>query len=478
MGSMNASLAHPSAECSTHLNRRAFVKTAATFASLTALSASRVLGANERIRVGLIGFGLIGRIHTRSLLAQPDVDLVAFSDTYQPRLDAAVSLTGGRAKPYRDFRQLLEDKTIDAVFVTTPDHWHALMTMMACAAGKDVYVEKPVTLFVKEGHWMVEVARRYKRVVQVGTQNRSGPQFARARDLIRDGKIGQIVSVQSNYFRNAMPGFGTPPDQDPPPDLNWDMMLGPAPFHRYNPNRGIYHFRWFWDYSGGQMTNLGQHGLDLVHWFLDVQAPISVYSTGGRFFLKDNCEVPDRQDAVIEYPGFTAMCQYRECSAGRGGQGMGGLLFHGTKGTLAVSRLGFEVWGDPKVAPNNLVARVLPGGHPVGGPQLKLELEPEKPQQWTENTKDETGDAVGDYGRHQRNFLDCIKSRKDPVTDIESGHRVVTTCHLANLSLKTGRKLVWDATKEEIVNDPEANHLLVRQYRKPWDAELKAFGVG
>jgi predicted dehydrogenase len=475
---MNTPPFRQNAACSPRLNRRAFVKTTATLASLTALSAGRVLGANERIRVGLIGFGLIGRIHAKSLLNQPDVDLVAFSDTYQPRLDAAVALTGGRAKAYRDFRLLLADKDVDAVFVTTPDHWHALMTMMACAAGKDVYVEKPVTLFVQEGRWMVEVARRYKRVVQVGTQNRSGPQFARARQLIRDGHIGQIVSIQSNYFRNVMPGFGNPPDQDPPPDLNWDMMLGPAPFRPYNPNRGIYHFRWFWDYSGGQMTNLGQHSLDLVHWFLDIQAPHSVYSTGGRFFIKDNCEVPDRQDAILEYPGFTAVCQYRECTAGRGGQGMGGLLFHGTKGTLAVSRSGFDISGDPKVAPNNIVAKVLPGGHPVGGPQANPALDPEKPEQWTENIKDETGDAVGDYGRHQRNFLDCIKSRQQPVTDLESGHRVVTACHLANLSLKTGRKLVWDASKEEIVNDPEANQLLKRPYRKPWDAELKALGIG
>jgi hypothetical protein len=181
---------------------------------------------------------------------------------------------------------------------------------------------------------------------------------------------------------------------------------------------------------------------------------------------------------VIEDPGFTAMCQYRECSAGRSGQGMGGLMFHGTRGTLAVSRTGFEMWGDPKVAPNNLVARVLPGGHPVGGPQINPELEPQKPEQWTEPAKDESGDAVGDYGRHQRNFLDCIKSRQSPLTDLESGHRVVTACHLANLSLKTGRKLVWDASKEEIVGDPDANQLLVRTYRKPWDAELKALGVG
>lgn len=462
---------------SASITRRTFVKQTATFAGMTALSARRVLGANERIRVGLIGFGLIGRIHTRSLMGQPDVDIVAFSDTYQPRLDEAMSLAGSRAKAYRDFRGLLDDKNVDAVWVTTPDHWHALMTMMACAAGKDVYVEKPLTLFVKEGRWMVNMANRYKRVVQVGTQNRSGPQFARARQFVREGKLGQMVSIQSTYFRNAMPGFGNPPDQDPPQDLDWDMMLGPAPARRYNPNRGIYHFRWFWDYSGGQMTNLGQHSLDLVHWFLDVQAPKSVYSTGGRFFLKDNCEVPDRQDAIIEYPGFTAVCQYRECSAGRSGQGMGGLIFHGTRGTLTISRSGYEVSGDPKVSPNNLVAKVLPGGHPAGGPKFNPELEPEKPQLWTEPMKDETGDAAGDYGRHQRDFLDCVKSRKQPISDLESGHRVATTCHLANLSLKTGRKIEWDAEKEEATGDSKINELLVRPYRKPWEAELRALGV-
>jgi predicted dehydrogenase len=465
----------PPSNSGTVITRRKFVKTTtAATAGLTALSASRVFGANERIGVGVVGFGLIGRIHTRALLVQPDVDIVGFAEAYQPRLDAALSLAGGRAKAFRDFRRLLEDKNVDAVWVATPDHWHALITMMACAAGKDVYVEKPLTLFINEGRWMVSVAQRYKRVVQVGTQNRSGPQFAHARQLVREGKLGQMVSVQCNYFRNATPGFGNPPDQEPPPGLDWDMLLGPAPYRPYNPNRGIYHFRWFWDYSGGQMTNLGQHSLDLVHWFLDVQAPTSVYSIGGRFFLKDNCEVPDRQDTIIEYPGFTAVSQFRECTAGRTGQGMGGLLFHGTRGTLAVSRTGFEIWGDPKVSPNNLVARVLPGGHPVGGPQFNPELDPPKPEQWTEPVKDESGDAVGDYGRHQRNFLDCVKSRAQPVTDLESGHRVATVCHLANLSLRNGRKITWDATKEEAVDDKEINQLLVRPYRKPWDAELKA----
>ncbi|MBM4020075.1 MAG: Gfo/Idh/MocA family oxidoreductase [Planctomycetes bacterium] len=454
------------------LSRRAFMQSG--IAGVTALSAGRVLGANERIGVGIIGFGLVGRIHTQSFMEQPDVRIVAVSDAYQPRLDAAAELVGGNVAKHRDFRRMLDSKDADAVVIATPDHWHGLMTMMACAAGKDVFVEKPFSLFVREGRWMVQAARRHKRVVQVGVQNRSGPVFQRAREFIRKGKLGQVVSAQNSYWRNVMPGFGSPPDQDAPPELDWEMWLGPAPARRYNPNRAIYHFRWFWDYSGGQMTNLGQHSLDLVHWFLDVQAPKAVYSTGGRFFLKDNCEVPDTQDVIHEYPGFTVTTQYREASAGRGGLGMGAMVFSGTFGSIAVSRGGYEVFPDPKINPINAVALMLGTGHPVGGPQPVPE---EKGRFWTEGEKDDSGDAMKDYRRHARDFLDCMRSRKDPAADIESGHRVATACHLANISLLTGRKITWDAEKEEIVGDSEASRMLVRPYRKPWDAQLRALGA-
>lgn len=452
-------------------SRRAFVRAAGV--GLAALSASRVLGANERIRVGLIGFGLIGRIHTRSFLSQPDVSIVGVCETYEPRLDAAAEMIGSDVAKYRDFRKLLDNKNIDAVVVATPDHWHALITMMACAAGKDVYVEKPMTRFVREGRWMVDVARRHKRVVQVGTQNRSGPNFQRARQFLRDGKLGQLVSVQCSFFRNLMPGFGSPPDQQPPPRLDWEMWQGPAEARPYNPNRAIYHFRWFWDYSGGQMTNLGQHSLDLVHWFAGVNAPRAVYSTGGRFFLKDNCQTPDTQDVILEYPGFTTVCQFREATAGRDRSGMGAAMFYGTYGTMVVGRTGFEVFPDPKVNPINTVAKIL-GGHPVGGPQPVPEP---KAEFWTQAEKDTSGNADADYRSHARNFLDCMRSRQDPLTDIESGHRVATACHLANISLHTGRKVVWDADKEQVTGDEQANAMLARAYRKPWDAELRALGV-
>jgi predicted dehydrogenase len=455
------------------LSRRSFIK-AGTVAAFTATSWHRVLGANERVGIGVIGFGLVGRIHARNFKAQPDTQVVAISETYQPRMEAGADLVGGRVAQHRDFRKLLEDKNVDAVVVATPDHWHALMTMLACAAGKDVYVEKPLTLFVREGRWMVEAARRHKRVVQVGTQQRSGPHYQQARELIRAGRIGQLVSVQCNYFRNVTPGFGHPAEGHPPPELDYEMWLGPAPKRPYNPNRALYHFRWFWDYSGGQMTNLGAHSLDTVHWIAGVKGPTAVSSAGGRFFLKDNCEVPDLQDALIEYPGFHTVCQFRECAAGHTRTGMGGVDFYGNKGTMTLGRDGYELVADKKENPVNIVARII-GGHPVGGPQPVPDAGEEY---WTEPSKDASGDWRDQYVQHVRNFLDCVKSRKEPNSDLESGHRVATVCHLANISLRTGRKIRWDAEKEAVVGDAEAGKMVVRPYRKPWDSELRALGVG
>jgi predicted dehydrogenase len=454
------------------IDRRTFVKAGAATA-LSAASWGRVAGANERIGIGMIGIGLMGRIHTRNFAAQPDVAMVGICDVYDPRAEVGAQIAGGNAIKCRDFRRLLDHKDIDAVVIATPDHWHAPLTMLACAAGKDVYVEKPLTLFVREGRWMIGVAKRYKRVVQVGVQNRSGPNFQRARQFIQEGKLGQILAAQDTYCRNLMPGFGTPADQQPPKELDWDMWLGPAPQRAWNPNRGIYHFRWIWDYAGGQMTNLGQHSLDIVQWFMGVTAPKSVYSMGGRSYLKDNMETPDNQDVLIEYPGFTGICVYREATGGARGLGMGGVAFFGTRGMMTVSRGGYEVFPDRKVNPFNTMANIL-GGHPVGGPQVTPEP---RDQFWTEKVKDTSGDGAKDYVAHARDFLDCIRSRRQPIADLDSAHQVATTCHLANISLRVGRKLVWDAEKEQIVGDPEANAMLVRPYRQPWAGRVRALGA-
>jgi predicted dehydrogenase len=453
-------------------DRRTFLQGGAA-ALLTAAAYGRVVGANDRVGLGFIGYGLIGKRHVLDCKEQADANLVAFAEAHRGRLDEAKTLIGGEVKGHADFRKLLDQRDVDAVVVSTPDHWHALMTMLACAAGKDVYVEKPLTLFVREGRWMIDVARRHRRVVQVGTQQRSGPHYQKARTLIQDGHLGKVSSVRMQSHRNIMPGYGSPPDQEPPRDLDWEMFLGPAPLRKYNPNRGLYHFRWFWDYSGGQMTNLAAHALDVVDWYLGGKAPRTVTSVGGRYSLKDNGETPDTQDTLIEYPGWTAVWSHRE--AARGQPGANNLEFFGPKGSLAISRRGYVVTADRKVPPENTVPQFT-GAHPVGGPVAVPE--PDPPQYWTEAMKDESGDSRAQLKQHVRNFLDCVKSRRSPLSDLESAHRVATVCHLANISLRLGRQVRWDAEKEDVIGDAEASKMLLRPYRAPWDAELKNLGVG
>ena len=289
--------------------------------------------------------------------------------------------------------------------------------------------------------------------------------------MIRDGRLGKIVSVRYDFHRNLMPGLGNPPDQQPPAELDWDTFLGPAPKRPYNRNRGIYLFRWFWDYSGGQMTNVGQHALDIVDWCLDVKGPKAVYSTGGRRFLKDNCEVPDVQETVIEYPGWQMVISIRECS---GVTRLDGLGFCGTNGSLSIGREGYTVAPDSRGDPLRLMPR-YEGGHPVGGLVGVPQRGPRKLR--TERARDTSGDSRAQFKLHVRNFLDCIKSRREPISDLQSGHRVVTTLHLANISLRLGRQLRWDADKQQIIGDPQAAGMLVRPYRKPWDAELRSLNV-
>ncbi len=454
------------------LRRRTFLQGTAA-ALLTAAGYERVRGANERLGIGFIGYGLIGKRHVLDFKEQPDVEPIAVAEVHRGRLDEAKTLLGGDVQGHGDFRKLLDDRRVDAVVISTPDHWHALMTMLACAAGKDVYIEKPLTLFVREGRWMVQVARRQRRIVQVGTQQRSGGHYQKARELIRAGIIGKVFSVRMQAYRNIMPGYGRPADQEPPHELDWDMWLGPAPKRQYNPNRALYHFRWFWDYSGGQMTNLGQHALDIAYWYLDTKGPKSVASMGGRFCLQDNGETPDTQDVLFEHPGWTAVWSHRE--ACKGPPAATPMEFFGSRGSLAITRRGFTVTADRKLPPENTVPQFA-GAHPVGGPAAVEETRP--PQFWTKPLADTSGDSRAQLKQHVRNFLDCIKTRKEPNSDLESGHRVATACHLANLSLRLGRRLRWDADKETILDDTEAVKMLVRPYRAPWDAELKALGVG
>lgn len=442
--------------------RRSFV------GGLTAASYQRVMGANERIQVGCIGCGIIAGHHLRHLKPLADVDLAAMCDAYLPRAEKYAAEYSPKAKVHQDFRRVLEDKDVQAVFICTPPHWHALMTIMACAAGKDVYVEKPMTVFVKEGRWVIEAARRYGRVVQVGTQQRSLPHYQKAATELLRGYLGPIASIRSGAVRNVVPGWGSPADSPPPPGLDWELFLGPVAWHPHNANRGMNNFRlqtarWYWDTDGGQQTNMGVHEMDIILWALQAKGPRAVVSFGGRRVLKDNCEVPDTQDSLFDFPGgTTAVFSYREASVG--GQPIPVLWFFGTKGGMNLSREGYEIFPDAK----------NPEGELPGSSRGK------KAERWIEALKVGTASPVyGGMDLHERNFLDCVKSRKQPNATVEDGHYAATSCHLANLSLRLGgRTLRWDAEREDFLGDREASAMLVRPYRSPWDKELRTIATG
>lgn len=453
-------------------NRRDFLAASSTLA-LSAAAYSRVLGANDRLGIGFIGYGLIAKTHVATFKQLTGVDLLGVAEVHRGRLAEGLKVIGNeQAKGHADFRQLLDDKRIHGVLVATPDHWHALATMLACAAGKDVYVEKPLTLFVKEGEWMQTVAKRTGRIVQVGTQQRSGKHYQRARELIRGGHLGKITSVRMASTRNIMPGFGAAKDEDPPAELDWNAWLGPAPKRAYNPKRCLYHFRWIWDYAGGQMTNLGAHHLDIVDWILGLESLKSVNSIGGRFALDESGETPDTQDAQFEFDRWNASFTMRECAVGS--PSGPGLEFFGTKGSLTMSRSGFTVHADRDSPSSNMIPGIKEG-HPAGGPKSVAVDAMSKTR--CEPIDDKSGSSPAQYLEHARNFLDCIRSRKMPISDLESADRTAVLCHLANLSLRLGRKLRWDFKTRSVIADNEANAMLVRPYRAPWDKELATLGI-
>jgi predicted dehydrogenase len=451
--------------------RRAFLGATA----LTAASYNRVLGANDKIGVGFIGFGLIGKQHVTDFKKFDDVELAGMCDVYKPRLEEGLQYMGNpRAKGFSDFRKMLDDKDIQAVVVATPDHWHALLTIMACAAGKDVYVEKPMTVFNDEGKWMIQAARKYNRIVVVGTQRRHGKGVGEAKKVIDSGSLGKVHSVRMASYRNIYPGFGKTKVEDPPSNFDYDMWQGPAPKKPFQAHRGLYHFRWFWDYSGGQMTNLGAHMIDQILWIMNVKGPTLVQCGGGRFALEDDGETPDTQDAVWTFPGFTMTMAIREANAMRGDPATRGQLYQGTKGNLVLSGA-YEVIPEMKIDPVNDIPRFM--GHPIGGP-VYTDV---KPEPWIQPSKGGvTSDArYGTGGEdtmamNERNWIDCIRSRKRPLCEVEDGHRVAVTCNLANMSMRLGRAIHWDPEKDAVVGDKEAAAMCFRPYRAPWDGVLRS----
>ena len=414
-------------------------------------------GPDGKIRLGLISAGSRGAISSstrsstekdRSLLAARDVDDKHANET----AEKIKKHNDNEPKTARDYRAMLDDKNIDAIVIATPDHWHALPTIEAVMAGKDVYVEKPIGHSIGEGQAMIRAARKYNKIVAVGTQQRSSSHFKDAVDIVRSGKLGKVFWVQTWNFENISPeGMGRPADTNPPPHVDYDRWLGPAPTRAFNPNRFHLLFRWFFDYAGGMMSDWGVHLNDIVLWALDQKAPTTVSSTGGIFTTKDNRDTPDTLQVIYEFPGVTSTYSMRKGNGLKFNGHDYGILFCGTDGSLLLDRSGYEIIPDKVVLPYGI--KLVHGDRPVR--QIGLKEEKEK--------------GVDGQPAHVRNFLDCLSSRKAPTVGIETGHHSTNTCHLGNIAYKVGRKLTWDPATESFTNDPEANALLYRVPRPGYE---------
>lgn len=427
-----------------HFTRRQFLRRAAAagiavsvpyYIPSGVLAAEGKPGANDKIGIAGIGIGRQGTGVLRNALNCPESRFVGIADVYLPRAEQMCEKLGG--KPYQDYRKLLERDEVDAVVTATPDHWRALVCIHACQAGKDIYAEKALSLTIREGRLMVEAARKYDRVFQVGSQQRSQAVNRISCEFIRSGKLGAISEVVGcNYPSPWECAF---PEQPVPEGLDWDMWCGPAPlvpFHKdlYAPraNPGWLSFR---PYSGGEMTGWGAHGLDQIQCALgmDDSGPVEVWTEGPRFDPPTYAQPESRArgDAACKVP----MIFYRYANGVTvkldNGSGGGGIFF-GEKGKMDLSR----------------------GRVNTNPPEIAEEINQQ---------------AKGGDQDHVRNWIDCIKSRAKPVADVEIGHRSTTVCHLGNIARWTGRRLRWDPAKEVFADDPQANELLDRPRRKPYD---------
>ncbi|NLS96428.1 MAG: Gfo/Idh/MocA family oxidoreductase [Planctomycetaceae bacterium] len=405
-------------------------------------------GANDRIRLGFIGVANRGGQLLSAFLTHDDMEVVALCDVQGSTLAAAkerLEKLGGKPDTYEDFRKVLERKDIDAVVIATPDHWHAIQTIEACRAGKDVYVEKPVSITVREGRRMVEVARETKRVVTVGLHRRSAPIYAQAAEFVHSGKLGQVTVSRTYHRSNLFPmGIGKEKPSDPPADLNWDMWLGPRPERPFQVNIAPYKFRW-WTLYSSQTSNNGVHFFDCVRWITGDEAPTSICAIGGKYVVDDDRTIPDTLHVTFQFPsGRLLNFGMFESSGNRTLPRAGYFEIRGTQGTMYCSDPYFEVI-----------------------PERGGQFQDSKPR-GEEIKVEDAGSNRNHTALHARNFLDCIRSREKPNCDVEEGHRSTLMSLLAKISHTIGKRLEWDPVAEKITNYPEANELLHYEYRAPW----------
>jgi predicted dehydrogenase len=394
---------------------------------------------SDKVRLGVIGCGGMGQGDLSCFFLNPEVDCVVLCDVDDARLATGLDICqkkrGKKPATVKDFRHVLDRKDVDVVLIATPDHWHALPMVMACQAGKDVYVEKPLAKTIDEGRAMVEATKRHQRVVQMGSQWRSCKHILEATELVRSGKLGKVGLVRGWAYLDWLPSIGHKPDCAAPAGVDYNQWLGPAPQHAFNPNRFHFNFRWFWDYAGGLMTDWGVHLINMMLMGMGPEPPRTVFSSGGKLVLDDDSETPDSQVTVYTFPDYMLIWEHKAgLNNGLNGRPWG-VEWSGTEGTVILNDNGWEIITEKTRA--NLDSKRFPGS-PDPRPA------------------------------HVRNFLDCVKTRQQPVLNPERGHHVSSVAHLGNIAYRTGHKLVWDAANERIVEDPAADKLIGVKYRKPW----------
>jgi len=421
----------------------------ATFLPISTIKAtSKTVAPSDRINLGIIGPRNIGRANMFAHLEWPEANIAGMCDMDKGILDERMAElkahNGMQPKAYTDFRDMLDNKDIDAVIIGTPDHWHALMTIYACQAGKDVYVEKPLANTIEGCKAMVEAVRKYDRVCQVGQQQRAGSHWQSAIDYVHAGHLGKISKTYAWKWRMNTAALPPLPNSTPPSNADYDMWLGPAPERPFNKNRFHYSFRWFWDYAGGLMTDWGVHLIDMVLYGMKARGPKAVMSSGGKFIHpNDAMETPDTQTAVYEFDDFLLTWEHTMNIADPPFGKEHGIAFWGENGTLVANRGGWEV------LPKDVKAD-------DGGREFVMDKLPFQPRE---------GNPRVDFSK---NFLDCIKSRKDPLCPIEEGANVAIVAHLGNISHRLGKKVYWDKESQTFIDDKEATQLGQANYRKKW----------
>jgi predicted dehydrogenase len=440
------------------MDRRQFLKTGGALAAWSGLARYAEPFAETHLRVGLIGTGWYGKADLLRLIQVAPVEVVSLCDVDRDMLSDAAQIVASRQlskktpRTYGDYRKMLAEKDLDLVLIGTPDHWHALPFLEAMKAGADVYVQKPVSIDVVEGQAMLAAARKYGRVVQVGTQRRSTPHLMEAREqIVQSGRLGKVALVEV-YCYYHMRATENPPDVAPPANLDWEFYTGPAPLRPYNKLVHPRGWRAFTEYGNGIVGDMCIHMLDMVRWMMGLGMPTRVSSTGGIFVDKaSKANITDTQTATFEFPELRVVWTHRSWGDAPDPKYPWGATLYGDKGTLKASVMSYDF---------------VPQG---GGPSVHKDVTYEFEQYPEDKTEKDLERHVAPAIRgHMKDLLANMKSRGRPVADIEEGYISTTACILANLSMKLGRTLQWDQAAGRVIGDDEANRLLRRPYRAPW----------